>query len=246
MSVRSLARTGLLALTAAVVPLATASAADPFDAAQKKAIEAVVKTYLEENPEVVVDAIEAARVKEEMAAQQRARQAIKDNRKALTTGHPVAGNPDGDITLVEFFDYQCSYCKRAFGSMMEEVEADGDTRLVLIDFPILGPESMVAARAALAARKQDKYMAMHAALMNHKGRLSEDVVLSLAKENGLDVDQLKKDMTAKDVGAQIGTNIELARALGVRGTPAFVLGDTLMPGALPPGALKQLLAAHKK
>ncbi len=161
--------------------------------------------------------------------------ALVEHRQALerSAADPVLGNPDGDVTIVEFFDYQCGYCKTMTGPLMELVRDDGRIRLVLKEFPILGPESALAARASLAAGRQGKYEPFHMALMGLRGRLNEGAIWQVAAETGLDLDRLRKDMAAPEITAVIEANYRLAQALGIEGTPAFAIGNALVPGAAP-------------
>ncbi len=153
----------------------------------------------------------------------------------------MLGNPDGDVTIVEFFDYQCGYCKTMAGPMRDLVKTDGKVRWVLKEFPILGPESMVAARASLAAHRQGKYETFHFTLMGLRGRLSEAAIWQAAAEAGLDIARLRQDMADPAIEALINTNYQLAQALQIEGTPAFAIGGTLVPGAAPKEHLSELV-----
>ncbi len=226
-----------LALVAALTGLtlgASVALAGTFSDAQKTEIEGVIKDYLMKNPEVLRDALQELdrkQAEQETVAQQ---SAIKDNAKAIyRTAHDlVGGNPEGNITVVEFFDYNCGYCKRAFKDVMTMMDKDKDVRLVLKEFPILGPGSIYAARAALASREQGKYWEFHMALLGHNGKIDEETVNALATETGLDVDKLKKDMEAATVTDAIQQNMQLAETLKINGTPAFIIDQTLIPGAI--------------
>ena len=143
--------------------------------------------------------------------------------------------------MVEFFDYNCPYCKRSVPTITKLLEQDEDIRFAFKEWPILGPASVFAARAALAAEKQGKYEPFHFALMGAKGRLSDEQVLKVAEEVGLDVDQLQADMKSRDIDAAILKNKALAQELGINGTPAFVIGDTVVPGAATLTRLKDLV-----
>ena len=157
---------------------------------------------------------------------------------------PVAGNPDGDVTLVEFFDYHCAYCKRMRGPVMTVLEEDPGLRVVFKEFPILGPDSVVAARAALTSRNQnpDKYVEFHTALMSTRGRLTQPRILAIARDVGFDAERLETDMDSPEVTATIRRNLALARALGITGTPSLVIGTQLVPGAVSLRTLRQLIA----
>ncbi len=155
---------------------------------------------------------------------------------------PVGGNPRGDVTIVEFFDYRCPYCKQTQPMIETMLKEDSKLRIVYKEFPILGPESVYASRVALAARMQGKYVAFHQAMMNTKGKITEDVILKVAASVGTDIARARKDMDAPEIAAVIGKNLTLADALDVEGTPAFIVGDKVIPGALDLDELKRLVA----
>ena len=169
-----------------------------------------------------------------MAESKAAGQAIADNAPALfrRSGDLVAGNQQGKVTMVEFFDYNCGYCKRAVPDVVKMIEADKDLRVVFKELPILGPGSVYASKAALASRKQGKYWEFHMALLKHEGRIDEAATLAIAGQVGLDTDQLLKDMEAPDVAESISSSQQLAQALSIEGTPAFISDQTLIPGAI--------------
>ena len=159
---------------------------------------------------------------------------------------PVGGNPDGDVTLVEFFDYQCPYCKTIFPSIQELPAEDRKLRFVFKEIPSPGKDSVFAARAALAARRQGKYLELHMAPMPARGKLTETTVMRLAEKVGVDVDRLRRDMAERTIGDMIRRNLELADALGIDGTPAFIIGDTQVPGAVEIDTLKTLIARPRQ
>jgi len=160
---------------------------------------------------------------------------------------PEAGNPDGDVTLVEFFDYNCGYCKKAFSAVQEVLEKDKKVRVVFKEFPILGPSSETAAKWALAAGKQKKYFEFHKKLMNNKSPIDDVLLEKIAKDIGMDVDQAKKDTGSADVLKQIEDNRSLASSLGLGGTPAFVIGEEVVPGMMfPEDFLKKIAEMRKK
>lgn len=202
-----------------------------FDGAQKEAIEGIIKDYLLENPKVIFDSIDAFRAQEEAQKQADAENAIKDNLKSLTGDNsPSIGPADADVTIVEFFDYNCGYCKRALPDVQAIVETDKKVRFVFKEMPILGPTSLTAAQWAMAAQKQDKYFEYHSALMEFRGPKEEKQLEKIAKDLGLDVDQMKKDAKSSEIQAMIDADISLARKIGISGTPAFIVGETLYPG----------------
>jgi protein-disulfide isomerase len=224
----------LLAAAALFAGLAAATPLLAFTDAEKKDIGAVVKQYLLEHPEAIQEAIDELKRKQEADQATAQSQAITENATKIFRSQAdlVGGNPKGKVTMVEFFDYNCGYCKRAFPDVMKMIKADGDLRLVMKEFPILGPGSLFAARAALASRKQDKYWKYHLALMGHEGKMDEEAALAIAAEVGLDVAQLKRDMDSTEVTSVIDANMKLAEQLTIQGTPAFVIDKTLIPGAI--------------
>ncbi|MQP64833.1 thioredoxin domain-containing protein [Niveispirillum sp. SYP-B3756] len=230
---RSLKRAGctlpLVALLALVGAAPGMAADKPLD---RQAVEQIVRDYLIANPEVLVEAMHALETKEQAQSEQAQKTALTANRAALENKGPVGGNPKGDVTLVEFFDYNCGYCKRTHPERVEAVKKDGKVRVVYKEFPILAPSSIEAAKAALAANRQGKYEAFHTALMKHEGRLDSDAIRATARDVGLDIKKLEADMGDAAIQAEIDANIALARELGIRGTPGFVIGDTLVPGAI--------------
>ena len=150
------------------------------------------------------------------------------------------------MSLVEFFDYRCPYCKQVEPSLEALLGEDRQLRFVYKEFPVLGPESVTASRAALASRKQDKYDVFHRALMALKGQINDAAVFRTAESVGLDVDRLKRDMTGPEIARTIKANTDLAEALDIRGTPGFVVGDEIVPGAVDLAGLKELIATARK
>lgn len=232
---------GLVALSSAAGP---AAAAGTMDDSQRQAVEQVVRDYLLKHPEVIVEAIEVLQQREKAAEDEKNRKALSANRDRLLNNpaDPVLGNPKGDVTLVEFFDYQCGYCKAVQADLQKLIKEDGKLRVVFKEIPILGPGSVTAAKAALASREQGKYELLHNALMGHRGQLDEDTIMRLARSVGLDTDKLKADMESPVIQQLIGTNLSLAQSMGISGTPAFIVGDDLAPGAIKLDAMKAMVA----
>ena len=242
-----LARIALLAAALGLTAPALAqeqSRPDVLSPDEVSAIEGVVRDYLLANPEVLVDALKVYQERQRLAEQQRRDQALVAHRNALREDpdSPVLGNPDGDVVIVEFFDYRCPYCRRVADNIRTAVEEDGNIRLVMKEFPILGPQSQRAARAALATVNQDKYLEFHFALMNNPGDMSDQHIWNVAEEVGVDVDQLKEDMQAREINRMLRRNFELAETLDINGTPAFVIGDTLVPGVIDLNRIRELVA----
>jgi protein-disulfide isomerase len=208
----------------------------------------MVRDYLLKHPEVLREVIEALEKKEKVAEGQASTAAIKAHAGELfrSADDFVAGNPAGKVSVVEFFDYNCGYCKRSLPDVLKLTETDKDVRLVIKEFPILGPGSLVAAKAAVAARRQKKYWEFHLALMKETGAIDEARVFAVAKAVGLDVAKLRQDMEDAEVAKIIARNHATAEALGIQGTPAFVIDQTLVPGALGFEALAGAVAAVRE
>jgi protein-disulfide isomerase len=219
-----------------------------FSPAQTEDIERIVRDYLLRNPELILEAVESLEQKRRDDAQASAKSAITERHDEIFKDpeSPVAGNPQGDVTIVEFFDYRCPYCKQVEPSMAQLRKDDSKLRFVYKELPILGPESVVASRAALASRKQGKYLAFHEGLMRARGGLDEAAVLKIAAEAGLDGQRLKADMAAPEIDQILDRNLKLARALAITGTPGFVVGETVVPGAVDLPTLKSLVADARK
>jgi protein-disulfide isomerase len=226
----------------------SAARAAEFSPEQRRAIEAIIHDYMSQHPDVILDAVQAAEDKMKADAQGKAATALVGRRAEILQdpASPVAGNPKGDVSLVEFFDYRCPYCKEVEPALEALLGQDRDLRFVYKEFPVLGPSSVTAARAALAARNQGKYAAFHRAMMALKGRIDDDAVFKVAGSVGLDLDRLKRDMAAPEIDRALKANIALAEALDIRGTPAFVIGNQIEPGAISLDDLKQLIDAARK
>jgi len=214
----------------------------------KAALGKSIREYLIANPEVLVEAMQELERKQDSQRDSAAQKAISENQSELLRDpdSPVAGNPGGDVTVVEFSDYQCPYCKRAHNAVKSVVAADGKVKIIFKDLPILGEPSRIAALAALASRAQGKHLAFHNALMEYNGKIDRDKIMEIAASVGLDVVKLQKDMEDPKLKQIIDRNLALASALGVRGTPAFVIGNQFVPGAVDADALKQLIADARK
>lgn len=215
---------------------------------QRKVIEEIVRETLEKNPEIVLKALDALRAQRDAAEREAMRPLLAQLRKPLQDDPPrlLAGNPQGDITVVEFFDYRCGYCKQVFPALMALIKEDSQVRVVFKEFPVLGEESRLASRAALASEAQGKYLPFHVALMEYKGKLTEESLFQVAREVGLDADRLRQDMTNPAIDEALARSAELAGVLELRGTPAFVIGETLVPGAIDLAEIKKLVAAERK
>lgn len=236
------------ALLLVALALSFAAAAQTFSPDQKKAIEEIIRAYILTNPEIIREAVEALQAKEQQSTEERRIEAIVKRKSELTSDptSPVLGNPAGDVTVVEFFDYRCPYCKRTDPVVDQLIKEDGRIRRVMKEFPILGPESQFASRVALAAGIQGRYEAVHKALISSKGALDKDTVLKLAKEAGADMDQLKRDLRSPTIESVLKKNRELAGALEITGTPAFIIGREFVPGAADLETFKAIVARARK
>jgi protein-disulfide isomerase len=219
--------------------LSTLAYAEPLS--EERVKELILET-IRENPRIVREAIELLQRQESEEQAKQAKAVLSNNREIIEKdpNAPVLGNPEGNVTVVEFFDYNCPYCKKAADDIKTLIQDDNDIRLVYREFPILGDGSVFAARAALAARKQGKYEEMHWALMLLQ-RAEEASILKAAGELGLDLEKLKADMKAPEVDEHIQKSLQLAQVLGINGTPSFIVGDALAPGAIPLEELRKLV-----
>ena len=225
----------------------TASAAGAEQAAGQRSveeIEKIVREYILRNPEVLFEAVQRHEEKQRQLQTERDRAAVKEHAKELLADPDsfVGGNPDGDVTLVEFFDYRCGYCKRFAPALVSITEQDPKLRVVFKELPVLGPDSFRAAQAALAARNQGYYLAFHQALMDTGGPLTDDALMNVAHSVGLDVDRLKRDMETPRVLNILGNNRRLAAALNIDGTPTLIVGDQIVRGAVPVEQLTTMIA----
>ena len=205
----------------------------PSAALNEKKITDIVHSYLTKNPEILVEMtteLDKRQAEEQAANQQKV---ISENADALfRSPHAyVAGNPNGDVSVVEFFDYNCGFCRRALPEVVKLVQNDGKVRLVLKELPIFGDDSEAAAKAALAAGKQGKYFEMHQKLFTEPGKADKDKALKVAGELGLDIPQLEKDMDDPSIKQALDEAKDLAQKLGLQGTPLYLVGDQVIPGA---------------
>jgi protein-disulfide isomerase len=244
-------------LSAALVSPALMAAEDAaltMQPAQKKEIEKVVHEYLVANPEVLMEVSQALQQKQQQKMKQEAQSAVKENTAQLFQNTPtMAGNPKGNVTIVEFFDYQCGHCKKMSPIMEGLLKKDANLRVIYKEFPIFGKSSELAARAALAAGMQNKYQAMNHKLLSSKKPFNEKIIMDAAKSLGLSMSKFKMDMESKQVTEALDTNRQLAEKLHLMGTPAFIIASTpngqfksgsepsLIPGAASEESLQELI-----
>lgn len=237
-----------------IVGMSGAAAAAEFSEPEKTEIERIVDEYLRKNPEFVGDYIrrnpeillEAAdllRARDERKSGEAVANAIDAQRDKIERHPmtPVSGNPNGTATVVEFFDYNCPYCKRALATMMKLKKEDPDLRIVWKEYPILGPISRYAARVAMAADRQGKYDAFHELAMSTGRLVTEEQVLKIAAKVGLDVERIKKDIADPAIDAYLDETIELARSLNITGTPSFFIGGAIIPGVIEEPIMKEVI-----
>lgn len=238
----------LLSVLALTIPAATA--AQDLTPSQQDSVDARIRAYLLENPEVIIEALD---VLEARQAEQRAESDAELIRRhaadIFSDGvSPILGAPDGAVTLVEFFDYRCGYCKRAHPMLEAAAKANPDLRIVIKHFPVLGPDSVHAARAASAAARldADKFPAFNDAMISFRGELNEAAVKRLAAQAGYDPEALSQAMNDQAVANELRDNLELGRVLQVTGTPSFVIDDRILRGMPPPEMLDALIAEARE
>jgi protein-disulfide isomerase len=224
----------------------SAETPSPTDSSQG-AIDQQISQYLKDHPEEVMAALKQAQANAEKQQQAQAQQSLEQQRDQIfnNPADPVVGNLNGDVTVVEFFDYRCPYCKRVSDSLMSLLKDDPNVKLVYKEFPILGPDSLTAAKIALAAHRQGKYEPVHMAFMAHKGSFEEGDLLDLAESVGADRAKLATDMQDPAILGHLQANDSLAGALGITGTPGFLFGKQLVPGAVSLDDMKKLVAAAR-
>lgn len=236
-----------LGLAAGLMLGAALTPASALDDTQRKEFEGVIRDYLLKNPEVIQEAIvelqkrqAAAEAKQRESALAELKPRIFDTARAV-----VVGNPQGDVTLVEFFDYNCGYCKRALGDLVDLVKGDPKLKVLLKEFPVLGPGSVEAARVAVAVRltAPDKYFDFHKKLLGERGQANKDKAIEAAVAVGIDKGALEKALENPEINATLQEDLQIAEALGIDGTPSYVLGDQVVVGAVGHDQLKDAIAA---
>jgi len=222
---------------------AASSTSTSFSDKQRDEIGTIVREYLLKNPKLLEEvSAELTKIREKEKAEQRDLVLVKEKSSIFRSPYDfVLGNPKGDITVVEYFDYNCGWCKRALNEVTKLTESDPNVRVVLKEFPIFGEDSDFAARAALASIKQNKYWEFHVALMKAK-RVTKSNTMGIAKSVGIDVAALEKEMEDPKYAEAISENGRIAQALGMQGTPGFIIDTKVNYGYVPAAGLKQMLA----
>lgn len=229
-------------ISSGMTALASAGEAKTLSPEMRREFESLIKDYLVKNPEVMMEVQTALEAKMEKITNEKMASALKENAKELfqSAAAPVAGNPQGDITVVEFFDYNCGYCKKALPDLAALMQSDKNVRVVLKEFPILSKGSEEASKVALAAKMQGKYWDFHLAMLGLQGQANEASALKVAEKAGLDMTRIKKDMVSAEVKQEIDATRALAQKMGISGTPHFLVGDKVIAGA--PENLAEVLA----
>jgi protein-disulfide isomerase len=246
----------LLHSTAAALCLAAIAAApaaaQSFNNAQRGEIESIIKEYLVAHPEVLQEAMSELEKRQSAAELEKQVTGVKQNKEVLfNSAHQVTlGNPKGDVTMVEFFDYNCGYCKKALGDMLTLLKTEPDLKVVLKEYPVLGPGSLEAAQVAVAARMQDKsgkkYLDFHQRLLGGHGPADKARALAAAKDAGFDMARLEKDMASDEVRETLKENMKVADAIGLNGTPSYIIGSDVVIGAQGYDVLKEKVDAARK
>ena len=244
----SIARLSLISFVAMVLALSgcstTSKETKGASALTHDVTDAAIERYIRAHPEVIEQSLRDLLAKREAELQERHKAALATKQQELLHDptSPVSGNPKGEITLVEFYDYRCGYCKKAASAVTELQKIDPRVRVVYKDFPILGESSELAAKAALASQAQGKHQAFHEALLASHADMTKEAILKIAVGVGLDAKRLEADMANPKWQAVIAKNRALARELGISGTPGFIVGNELVPGMLDLNGLKELIA----
>lgn len=235
---------------ALLILIAAPVAAQELSPEQKAAVDAQIRAYILENPEIIVEAMQVLEQREQMAQANADRDLVASLKGELEDdGYSlIAGNPDGDVTLVEFLDYRCGYCKQAHDGVKALIASDPNIKFVVKEFPILGPESTFAARAAMASLEQgaEAYLNFNDAMMRHRGDLDQNAVMRIASQAGLDREKLAEDLQNPEIAANIRETYGLARRLDISGTPAFIIGDRIVRGFLPYDSLKEIVEEQRE
>ncbi|KRP92398.1 MULTISPECIES: DsbA family protein [Bradyrhizobium] len=230
-----------LAMFGAAVP----ASADSFSDSQRTEIEKIIKNYLVSHPEVLEEAMAELSKRQAAAETQKHQASIAQNAEAIFNSprQVVLGNRDGDVTFVEFFDYNCGYCKRAMDDMLTIMKGDPKLKVVLKEFPVLSQGSVEAAQVGVAVRMQDpsgkKYLDFHQKLLSGRGAADKARAMQAAKEAGLDTARIEKDIASPEVRATLEENFKLAEAMGMNGTPSYVIGKQIVIGAVGVESLKE-------
>jgi protein-disulfide isomerase len=225
-----------------------AVASEKFTSAEKSEITKLIQQYIKNNPKIIIESLDDFQNKEKILEKKEQIKQLNLSKAMIEKDpdDPILGNPNGRIIIVEFFDYQCGYCKRMLKILLDISQNNKNIKIILKEYPILGPVSTLAAQASLAAKKQNRYTELHAALMQFRGRLSEPVIFQIANEIGIDMALLQSDMGQPDVLNHLHRTKTLGKRLMIRGTPAFIINGFISPGALNKQQLLNLISQAQK
>src|SRR5215468_6551159 len=241
----SLRRLTLAAAACLAIGMVAPAAAQGFNDAQRSEVEGIIKDYLLKHPEILQEAMAELEKRQQAADAEKSKVAVKEHKQLLFSSprQVTLGNLQGDVTLVEFFDYNCGYCKRALSDLMNLMKADPKLKVVLKEFPVLGPGSVEAAKVAVAVRMQDrtgkKYLEFHQKLLSGRGQADKAKALAAAKDVGLDVARIERDLASDEVKQTLEESFKLAEALGLNGTPSYVAGSDVVVGAVGAATLRE-------
>lgn len=220
------------------------------DQVDKQEVEKIVREFILENPDVIIESMKRKQLNQQKQAQQQVKQLVEAHYEAITNdpADPVIGNPEGDVVLVEFFDYNCGYCKHVLPSVKEILETDKNVKIVLKEMPILGESSVIASQVSLAVYQvaPDKYLDFHTAVMNMEGRKTMDSLVQLAESLGIDGEKVRETANSSKVNQILAKNRALAQALNIRGTPAFIIGKDVFPGAVSVEVMKEAIKSIRE
>ncbi|HPD83008.1 MAG: DsbA family protein [Alphaproteobacteria bacterium] len=236
-----------LSLLAALSFTTTNVRAEEFTDAQKAEIKKLFDEYLAASGEQVLNSVN--KYQADLEEKQRAESEVKAKEflSTLDTSKlPMAGNPEGDVTMIEFFDFNCGYCRKALEEIQTVLKDDKKVKIVFMDMPILGPSSLEASKWALAAHKQGKYFEYHQAVLTHNGQKDDASLEKIAKDVGLDIEKLKEDKESQEISDTINGHIAQAQNLGIRGTPGFIINGQVFPGYIPAAQIEQTIAEARK
>lgn len=239
-------RTPLAMLAAAallVMPIQNSAHAEEFTDAQKKELEVLMEKFLMSNGNTILKAVNQyqAEIEEQDRKEAEARAKVYMEKLAKMDNLPMAGNPDGDVTMVEYFDYNCGYCRKALEEIQKVLKEDKNLKVIFMDMPILGPQSLEASKWSLAAQRQGKYFEFHQKVLEHKGPKTTEELTKLAEKVGLDVERLKKDKEDPEIAKTLNENTQTARSLGMTGTPGFIIDGDISPGYIPAERIKEIV-----
>lgn len=234
----------IFAASIAAMASLSPAVAGSFTDAQKAEMQDIIRGYLLDNPELLREMAAKLEVKDKQAEENQRSNVLLTSKEEVfrTPGDPSIGNPKGDVTVVEFLDYNCGWCKKSMSEVSTLLKADPNLKVVFKEFPIFGEHSEYAARAALAAQNQGKYWELHQAMFSQEGQVTTDMVNQLAEGLGLDMVKLKTDIGSKEIGERIAANMQLGKNLAINGTPAFVIDDQVYGGYLPLDGMSQAVA----